>query len=343
MQVGFKTDKGKVRDTNEDAFLAEPPIYAVADGMGGLSAGEHASRIAIDALRANKNKLIHSKNPLAALEFVFKKTNEKISQFAKGSSLGMGTTLTAVLLKGKKAYIGHIGDCRLYMINSERIAQITEDHSLVQELVSKGVITSDEAKTHPNRNVITKSLGITKELEPDLFEIDLKPEEQLLILSDGATSMLSEEELKTIVLNNTAKKACMKIIDVANERGGYDNATAVLVADIFGGRKNTKTANAAIIVMELAIALFVSVGILLFYLANQFFIKLDGDSIALHQGHPVKVFGVSFSRKLIEKSVQLNDTPNWYIRKLEDGVGIESYDDGIKAIDYVESYSFTND
>lgn len=344
MQIGFKTDTGKVRDKNEDAFLAEPPIYAVADGMGGLPAGEYASHIAINFLKANKNKLIHSRKPLLILADVIKKANQKILKVsADESSFGMGTTLTAVLVKGKKAFIGHIGDCRLYKINNQKITQITEDHSLVQELVNKGVITHEEAKTHPNRNVITKSLGITQNPEPDLLEIDLKPQEKLLILSDGVTSALSDEELKSIALNYPADTACAKIIDISNERGGYDNATAVLIDDIFTKQKSTRTTDIIIMVIEFTVALLIAVGILLFYLANQFFIKLDGNLIVLYQGHPAKILGIPFSRKLLEKSVQLNDIPDWYIQRLEEGVAVENYDEGINSVNYVESYSFTDD
>lgn len=346
MQIGFKSDRGRVREKNEDAFLAEYPVFAVADGMGGLPAGEQASKIAINALKANKGKLQHSRKPLWLLGEILKLANKKIMEAGTDElSFGMGTTLTAVFVKNKKAYVGHIGDCCLYVINDQKIRKITEEHSLVQELVKAKMITPEEARTHPNRNVITKALGITKDPDPDLLEIDLKPKDRLLIVSDGVTSLLSDSELKDIVSEEIqADRTCSKIIEIANERGGNDNATVVFVSDIVNSnQRNKRTIDTAIMVLEFTAALLIAVGILLFYLANQFYIKVENQSIVLYQGHPARILGISFSRKLIEKPIEEKDIPDWYIDRLQEGIAVEDYDEGVKAVNYVESYSFTND
>lgn len=345
MQVGFRTDTGKARDSNEDAYLADYPLFAVADGMGGHAAGEVASKLAISVLEANKAKLVRSRKPLLLLEKIFELANRKIiEKSAEISAFGMGTTLTAALVINDKAYIGHAGDSRLYIANGPRLTQITNDHSLVQELVRAGSLSPDQAESHPNRNIITKALGIAPELKPDLLTINLKHGDKLLIVSDGITAMISDRQIvNSIIKDITPDEICYELITKANSKGGLDNSTAVIVTGILekAPARNVLKGFPFVKVIELIFAMILAVGTLLFFLSGNFYVKLQDDKIALYQGHPVNIAGINFSRKLLEHGINRSDIPDWYIERLEAGVAVDSQAEGSKALDYVKSYSST--
>lgn len=342
MQIGFRTDIGKTRDTNEDAFLADYPLFAVADGMGGHAAGEVASQMAISILESNRTKLIKSRKPLQLLEKIFEHANKKIiEKSAQISAFGMGTTLTAAFINSGKAYIAHAGDTRLYIANGPKLTQITNDHSLVQELVRAGSLSPDKARNHPNKNIITKALGIAPELKPDLLTISLKRGDKLLIVSDGVTSMISDRQIiNSLIKDIIPHDICYELVTKANNKGGLDNATTVMVTEILEKqRKKAPQAVDTIRVAELMIAMAVAIGIMLFFLGGNFYVKLNDDKISLYQGHPGGIAGISLSRKLVEHGVDRSDIPDWYIERLEEGIAVENRQEGIKAIDYVKSYT----
>lgn len=346
MLVGYKTDTGKTRDSNEDAYLADFPVYAVADGMGGHAAGEVASRLAINVLEANRTKLLKSRKPLELLKIVFEHANKKIiEKSSEIAAFGMGTTLTAAFIRKNKVYIAHAGDSRMYIANGPKLTQITYDHSLVQELVRAGRLSPEEANSHPNRNIITKALGIAPELKPDLLSTTLKPGDKILIVSDGITSMISDKQIiNSLTKDLPPADTCDELIAKANGKGGLDNSTAVLITNIQEeNRQEPKRGNKFIAYSEVAMALVVALGILLFFLASKFFVKLDEDKMALYQGHPGGIAGISFSRKLFQYDVRREAIPDWYIERLEEGISVDSRQEGLKAIDYVKSYSLSND
>jgi serine/threonine protein phosphatase PrpC len=226
--AGF-TDAGRKRRRNEDAFVHEPPLFAVADGMGGAKAGEVASRLAAAAFRD-----FHEADQLAPEERVaaiIQEANKRIYERARSDAeaSGMGTTITAALLVGDSVAIGHVGDSRAYRLRRGRLEQLTEDHSLVADLVRSGRLTPEEADTHPQRSVITRALGTDVEVDVDTFTVDAEPGDLFLLCSDGLTTMVDDEEITgTIDRSGTLEDAARALLKAANRAGGEDNVTVVL-------------------------------------------------------------------------------------------------------------------
>lgn len=235
------TDKGKLRPNNEDAFFMpdnneEPLVFIVADGMGGHNGGEIASRIAVDEISSylynNKEKLYKEDEIKELIKEGFYFANKKILEKSYNDSecVGMGTTSTVAVIVQKKLFIGHIGDCRLYIIRNQSINQITKDHSLVWELMEQGKINFEEMKLHPMKHIITKALGIEEFSDPDILKVYLEKGDVILICSDGLTSMLSDSEIKDVVeKHKDPEEICKELVNFANEKGGYDNITVVTI------------------------------------------------------------------------------------------------------------------
>ncbi|HVT43721.1 MAG TPA: Stp1/IreP family PP2C-type Ser/Thr phosphatase [Thermoanaerobaculia bacterium] len=237
---------GRQRQHNEDAFLVEEQakLFLVADGMGGHAAGEIASRIAVDTIsefilhteeeegtwpHAYDETLKRSTNRLmAALKLANSRVLEAMRKDAR--LRGMGTTVVASLLDGETVSFAHVGDSRAYLIRGAQMSRITNDHSWVFEQVQAGMLTEEEAERHPLRNVITRALGGALSVIPDASEVESRSGDLYLLCSDGLTGMVPEDEiLRTLTEHENLEDACTSLIDCANERGGYDNVTAVLV------------------------------------------------------------------------------------------------------------------
>jgi protein phosphatase len=226
--AGF-TDAGRKRRRNEDAFVHEPPLFAVADGMGGAQAGEVASRLAAAAFREfhEADELEPEERVAAIIQEANKRIYERARSDAKAS--GMGTTITAALLVGDSVAVGHVGDSRAYRLRRGRLEQLTEDHSLVADLVRSGRLTPEEADTHPQRSVITRALGTDAEVDVDTFTVDVEPGDLFLLCSDGLTTMVEDEEITgTIDRSGTLEEAARALLKAANRAGGEDNVTVVL-------------------------------------------------------------------------------------------------------------------
>lgn len=232
------THIGRRRDMNQDYMYTSttpvgslPNLFVVADGMGGHNAGEYASRFTVD-----KVVEVISQNgqqePVAAMKEALTEANSQLLEEAGAdpSKSGMGTTVVAATVIGDLLYVANIGDSRLYVIDHEAIRQITRDHSLVEEMVRLGEMDKAAAKVHPDKNIITRAIGVTRELAVDFFEVKLRPEDMILLCSDGLTNMVEDEEIKEIVLEqkNIVEKA-EKLINTANENGGKDNITVILI------------------------------------------------------------------------------------------------------------------
>jgi serine/threonine protein phosphatase PrpC len=240
------THVGRQRQHNEDSFLVESTarLFLVADGMGGHAAGEIASRIAVDAI---SEFILHTKEddgtwPHAYDEQYKRSTNRLMAAVRMANTRvleamrkdarlrGMGTTVVAAMADGDIMSFAHVGDSRAYMIRDNALSRVTNDHSWVFEQVQAGMLTEAEAEKHPLRNVITRALGGALQVNPDASEIKAKPGDVFLLCSDGLTGMVPEDEILRIVTESeTVEKACQTLIDVANERGGLDNITAILV------------------------------------------------------------------------------------------------------------------
>jgi protein phosphatase len=226
-----RTDTGRQREANEDAYFSRAPVFAVADGMGGARAGEIAARIAVQAFAQAGADAGGPEPPEAYLRETAQRANSEIFEFARGDSTrsGMGTTLTAAMLAGNEVSIGHVGDSRAYLYRDGELSQLTNDHSLVEELRRQGKLTRDQAAEHPQRSVITRALGPEPRVAVDTMTVQGRPGDVFLLCSDGLTTMLSDEELSA-ALERTAdlKVVARRLVRAANNHGGRDNITVVL-------------------------------------------------------------------------------------------------------------------
>jgi len=228
------SDVGKKRQKNEDSYLIndELHLFIVADGMGGHAGGEYASRIAITTIEDSfKNSAIDSDDEEKLLESAIKVAGQKIvSKAEEDRSLkGMGTTVIALHLSEKRAILGHVGDSRAYLFREGVLEQITEDHSLVNEQVKSGLISEEEAKNHQFKNIITRSLGVTSEVEVDLVSKKLKVGDTFLLCSDGLSNLVDIQEMEKELRERETVLAAKAMVDLANKRGGDDNITLILV------------------------------------------------------------------------------------------------------------------
>jgi PPM family protein phosphatase len=227
-QLGFGTDTGKKRRRNEDDYVVEPPLFAIADGMGGAQAGELASSLAAGAVREDEGATGSGERRVAELiQEANRRVYERSSRDAAAS--GMGTTMTVALVGDGMVAFGHVGDSRAYLIRDGKLGQLTEDHSLVAELVRSGKLSPEEAETHPQRSVITRALGTDPDVDVDTFSIETEPGDLFMLCSDGLTSMVEDDViLQTIEKNRDNLQATAKaLIRAANKGGGEDNITVV--------------------------------------------------------------------------------------------------------------------
>ncbi|MEZ5155538.1 MAG: Stp1/IreP family PP2C-type Ser/Thr phosphatase [Solirubrobacterales bacterium] len=222
------TDTGRQREANEDSYFSRAPLFAVADGMGGAQAGEVASRMAVEAFERVDEA---SAPPEEVLRHAAEEANREIFELAHrdASRSGMGTTLTAALLHGDEISFGHVGDSRAYVFREGKLKQITNDHSLVEELRRQGKLTRDQAAEHPQRSVITRALGPEPAVDVDTMTFSARPGDVFLLCSDGLTTMLDDEDVAAVLAREEdLNMAGRRLVRAANERGGRDNITVVL-------------------------------------------------------------------------------------------------------------------
>jgi protein phosphatase len=226
-QTASMTDTGRKRRHNEDAFVVEPPLFAVADGMGGAQAGELASGLAAAALKDVQEPGSGEERVDELIQQANRRVYERQSQDASAS--GMGTTMTVALVEDGRVVIGHVGDSRAYLLRGRSLEQLTEDHSLVAELVRNGKLSPEEAEDHPQRSVITRALGTDPDVDVDTFSIETEPGDLFLICSDGLTSMVDDETIRAELTRNRSdlKSAAKALVRAANNGGGEDNITVV--------------------------------------------------------------------------------------------------------------------
>lgn len=215
------SDPGRRRRRNEDAYVVEPPLFAVADGMGGAQAGEIASKLAATAVRGGGE----------GVEALIQEANRRVHQrsMEDEAASGMGTTLTVASLEDGIVQIGHVGDSRAYLVRDGSLEQLTQDHSLVAELVRTGRLSPEEAESHPQRSVITRALGTDPDVDVDTFAIEPKPGDLFLLCSDGLTTMVDDETILGLVVQrrDDLDGLCKALIKAANKGGGEDNITVV--------------------------------------------------------------------------------------------------------------------
>jgi len=245
-KIGMITDIGKVRKIDEDSILAADLSFginsesekflllAVADGMGGAAKGEEASKIALNALtKTIIPELFGTLSFTELLENGIKNANQEILDYTTKNpeSSGMGTTTVCAVVKGNNIHLANVGDSRAYVISNNEIRRVTKDHSYVQALIDEGQITEEEAREHPQKNVITKAVGIMESVEPDTMKLTLDTDESLLLCCDGVIAHLTDEDIHKIICNtNDPQNACQQIVDLANKRGGSDNISLIILS-----------------------------------------------------------------------------------------------------------------
>lgn len=238
MKTFSMTDAGKRRDLNEDYMFASetavgklPNLFIVADGMGGHKAGEYASKMAVETIVESIQN--SDSGPIAA---IMKKAIGEANQKVLKESIidlekeGMGTTIVAAMIKDDKLVAANVGDSRLYIVNGSTIKQITTDHSLVEEMIRSGRIARSEARNHPDKNKITRAVGVFPRIDIDFFEVTVMPGDTILMCTDGLTNMVEDDEIRRIILSqrDMVEKA-ETLVEAANKNGGTDNITVLLI------------------------------------------------------------------------------------------------------------------
>lgn len=232
------TDVGQKRRENEDYIYASeepignlPNLFVVADGMGGHNAGDYASKCAVNVVIESVKKDM-SFNPIKIIRHAIESANAEIYRQAQEDPVksGMGTTLVAVTIVGYFAYVANVGDSRLYLADPQELMQITRDHSWIAEMVRRGKISREEARNHPDKNIITRAIGAQEHVEIDFFDVQMEDNNRILMCTDGLSNMLQEEEIKAI-LDSTDDIAlnAMRLVERANENGGKDNISVILI------------------------------------------------------------------------------------------------------------------
>ncbi|HWT26701.1 MAG TPA: Stp1/IreP family PP2C-type Ser/Thr phosphatase [Mobilitalea sp.] len=232
------TDIGERRKINQDYVFCEenaigklPDLFIVADGMGGHNAGDYASRFCVECF-TQKIRESELPSPVAMIETAIKETNDNLRSKAQEQAEleGMGTTFVVATIFDKEMYVANIGDSRLYVIGKE-MKQITEDHSLVEAMVKTGELDREEARVHPNKNIITRALGANATVQPDFFEVNLEDEDIVLMCSDGLTNMLEDEMIEKIIREHSdnMEAAAEALVKSANQNGGKDNIAVIII------------------------------------------------------------------------------------------------------------------
>src|SRR3990172_8262304 len=230
LRAGVASDRGLVRQTNEDYYLLRRGLYAVCDGMGGARAGEVASKTACRELSTLDPATAGPGDLRAAIS----RANEAIIRlgYAEEKLLGMGTTLTAALAGERSLSLAHVGDSRAYLLHEGNLIQLTNDHSWVGEMVRRGELTQAQAAVHPHRSVITRALGTESDADPDIFEVPLEPGDRVLLCSDGLTGMVPDAEIAEILRQDDDPGAVAKLLVQAALRGGGEDNITVVVIDV---------------------------------------------------------------------------------------------------------------
>ncbi|HEV2754280.1 MAG TPA: Stp1/IreP family PP2C-type Ser/Thr phosphatase [Actinomycetota bacterium] len=351
--VGAQTDVGRVRQGNEDSYLLEPPIYAVADGMGGHIAGDVASATAVDVIAAGAREA--SSLDGNALAELVNRANEAIWEKARSdpSLRGMGTTCTLLMVDGATAYLAHVGDSRAYLLRDGSLTQLTEDHTLVERMVREGRLSAEEAAIHPQRSVITRALGVDQNVQVDVLREQLTRGDRILLASDGLTSMVGAGDIADVLTSEEDPQAAAdRLVEIANAAGGEDNVT-VLVVDVgkdgapapppaAPARHDTRPGAEPqaerpprrwVRPLVWTVAVVAVIGIAAFAaaqwaLSNSWYVGLSEDGVVtIYQGIPEEIAGRTFADVERETDITADDVPETFVEDLEEGVKVDSLDD----------------
>ncbi len=296
---GSRTDVGCVRDHNEDSLVVAPPLYVVADGMGGHAAGEVASEIAI---RTMEDLAPRTPDTEALCQAVITANQAVIDAAQEAGRRGMGTTLTAAILQGERLAIAQVGDSRAYLLHQGNLQQLTRDHSLMAEMIEAGELTEEEARLHPQRSVITRALGSDPDMLPDLYELNVAAGDRLLLCSDGLTSMLDDDEVEHLMLRHRDPQHCANVlVNEAISAGGLDNVT-VIVVDVEGNvaheerkvRLKSRAWAVALVIALFAVIVGVCVGVYQYTQTKAYLVEENG-VVCVYRGVPGTFLGMELS------------------------------------------------
>ena len=339
-KFGSRTDVGCVREQNEDSLVVKPPLFVVADGMGGHAAGEIASEICVKTLEECAPEHADAEALGKAVE---QANRDIISAAIVGEGRdGMGTTCTAAMLEHDKLVIAQVGDSRAYLLHDGKLSQLTRDHSLMANMIEAGQITPEEARIHPNRSVITRALGNDIDTVPDLYEINVEADDRLLLCSDGLSGMLTDKQIESTMNRIADPQRCASVlVNEAIAAGGGDNVT-VIVADATGPTElNRKKASrksritAAIVLLLLAGIIAAAIWGTSTYLHHTAFLAEDNGNVAVYRGVPGEVLGFTYSELVEETDISLSDLPPSAAERIRDGMRVDSVEEAQKLI---ESY-----
>lgn len=325
---GSRTDIGCLRDHNEDSLVVTPPLFAIADGMGGHAAGEVASEIAVRVL----SELAPEHPDVEALGRAIEEANRAVIQAAREGRgrQGMGTTMTAAMLEGERLVIAQVGDSRAYLLHQGKLQQLTRDHSLMADMIEAGQLTPEEARTHPQRSVITRALGSDAHLHPDIYEINVETGDRLLICSDGLSGMIFDDQIENTLRRVQDPQRCAsQLVNEAIAAGGHDNVT-VIVADVTGYAevrrkklaRKTKLSIALVLVLFAAIIAGAAWGTQT-YLNTAAYLANDNGKVAVYRGVPGSVLGLSFSHLERTTDVTVADLQPGVANRLNEGIRVD--------------------
>lgn len=325
---GSRTDIGCLRDHNEDSLVVTPPLFAVADGMGGHAAGEVASEIAVRVL----SELAPEHPDGEALGRAIEEANRAVIEAAREGRgrQGMGTTMTAAMLEGERLVIAQVGDSRAYLLHQGKLQQLTRDHSLMADMIEAGQLTPEEARTHPQRSVITRALGSDAHLHPDIYEINVETGDRLLICSDGLSGMIFDDQIENTLRRVQDPQRCAsQLVNEAIAAGGHDNVT-VIVADVTGYAevrrkklaRKTKLSIALVLVLFAAIVAGAAWGTQT-YLNTAAYLANDNGKVAVYRGVPGSVLGLSFSHLERTTDVTVADLQPGVANRLNEGIRVD--------------------
>lgn len=314
---GSRTDVGCVREHNEDSLAVAPPLYVVCDGMGGHAAGEVASEIAATTIAERAPKHLDAE----ALGRAVEEANLAVIRAAREGvgRAGMGTTCTAAMLENERLVIAQVGDSRAYLLHNGKLQQLTRDHSLMADLIEAGKITPEEAKTHPQRSVITRALGSDPRTEPDLYEINVETGDRLLLCSDGLSTMLEDFEVEAVMRRASDPQRCAaQLVNEAVAAGGYDNVTVVVVdvtgfAEVRSRKLARKTKIMAGVIVALLLLILGGAACALNYITNNSaYLTAENGRVVVYRGIPGEFAGMSFS--------SLEEVTDVYVDALQPGL-----------------------
>ena len=371
------TDVGQVRKGNEDAMHVGDSVFAVADGMGGHAAGEVASALALEPIADLDGRVFgDDQQARKALEDAVVEANRVVVEAAEHDDTlhGMGTTLTAALFEGRRLHVAHVGDSRAYLLRQDKVTQLTRDHTFVQQLIDDGTITEAEAATHPHRSVVTRAIGTSAQVEIDLETLDLASGDAVLLCSDGLSGVVDDDHIAELLTSDlTPEETVTELVEAANEAGGPDNITAVLLTMVSDRPEEPRRTNGPVVIRpdsdagparilpgpgpdesvvvdpvarrrrlaSIAIGVAVVLGLLFgggrWLLSRSYYVGLDQQLVAIYQGVPASLGPIELSWVVEETALRVEDVPQFQQPLLEQGIPAVDRRDARNIVDSIRA------